>query len=61
MVEGWRLRDADAFLTQGGLIEAGAYLRAANEPARFKIAFPFKAANLEGYLSRDLPRHAGPC
>ncbi len=50
MVEGWRLRDADGFLTQGGLIEAGAYQRAANEPARFKIAFPFKAANLEGYL-----------
>lgn len=58
MVEGWRLRDADAFLTQAGIMEVGAYQRAASEPRRFKIAFPFNAANLEGYLFPETYRVA---
>lgn len=50
LVEGWRLRDADAFLTSRGLIEAGEYQRAAEDPSRFQIPFPFDGKDLEGYL-----------
>jgi UPF0755 protein len=50
LVEGWRIRDTDAFLAGKGLIEAGAYLRAAQEPARFSLPFPFEQPTLEGYL-----------
>jgi UPF0755 protein len=53
MVEGWRLVDADAELARRGFIEAGQYLRAAQESSRFTIKFPFDATtakNLEGYL-----------
>jgi UPF0755 protein len=52
MVEGWRLVDADAALAAKGLIEPGAYLRAAQEPGRLKLPFelPEGVSSLEGYL-----------
>jgi UPF0755 protein len=50
MVEGWRIRDADANLASQKLIEAGEYERAASDPKLFKIPFPFESATLEGYL-----------
>lgn len=52
MVEGWRLRDADAALAAKGLIEAGAYLKATQAPSRFEIPFelPEGTTSLEGYL-----------
>jgi UPF0755 protein len=50
IVEGSRLVDTDAFLAVNKFIERGEYLRAANEPSRFKLRFPFDAKNLEGYL-----------
>ncbi|MCB9652593.1 MAG: endolytic transglycosylase MltG [Deltaproteobacteria bacterium] len=50
IVEGWRLRDIDAFLSGQKLIEAGAYEAAANDPKRFKIPFEFRERTLEGYL-----------
>lgn len=52
MVEGWRLRDADAALAAKGLITAGAYLKAAQDPGRFQIEFelPKGTKSLEGYL-----------
>ncbi len=52
MVEGWRLRDADAALTAKGLITAGAYIKAAKSPKRFKYKFklPEDCQSLEGYL-----------
>jgi UPF0755 protein len=50
MVEGWRLVDADAWLAQNKWIERGEYLRAAQDPSKFKINFPFEAKNLEGYV-----------
>jgi UPF0755 protein len=50
MVEGWRLVDADLFLATAKVIEAGEYIRAAQEPSRFKIPFPFQGKTLEGYL-----------
>lgn len=50
MVEGWRLVDADGWLAQNKLIEAGEYQRAAADPSKFKINFPFEGKTLEGYL-----------
>jgi UPF0755 protein len=50
MVEGWRLRDADAALAERGLIRAGAYEEAARQPSRFRLPFAFEQADLEGYL-----------
>lgn len=50
MVEGWRLRDADEWLAAQKLIEVGAYTRAASEPSRFQLRFPFGGGTLEGYL-----------
>jgi UPF0755 protein len=50
MVEGWRIRDADAFLAQAGMIQAGAYARAASTPQKFKLDIPAVPANLEGFL-----------
>lgn len=52
MVEGWRLRDADAALAAKGLIDAGAYLEAAQAPGRFKLPFTLEpgVTSLEGYL-----------
>jgi UPF0755 protein len=50
MVEGWRLRDSDAFLASRGLIESGAYLAAASAKQRFKLPFEVEASDLSGYL-----------
>lgn len=51
MVEGWRLRDADAKLAELGLIEPGAYAEAAERPEDFDVPFPLpEGADLSGYL-----------
>lgn len=52
MVEGWRLKDADQALAAKGLIEAGAYLKAATNPGAFTVPFslPKDSPTLEGYL-----------
>ena len=50
MVEGWRVRDAEAFLASSGMIEAGADARAVSQPQRFKLDVPASPATLEGYL-----------
>lgn len=52
MVEGWRLRDADAALADKGLVGPGAYLAATQDPSRFEIPFelPKGTKSLEGYL-----------
>lgn len=50
MVEGWRLKDADEWLSKNGWIKPGEYLKACSDPKRFKIPFSIKGATLEGYL-----------
>jgi UPF0755 protein len=50
MVEGWRLVDADEILSAAGAFKSGEYLRAAQNPQRFQIPFPFEGKTLEGYL-----------
>jgi UPF0755 protein len=50
MLEGWRIVDADAFLAAAKFIEPGEYIRAAQQPAKFKLNFPFGGTTLEGYL-----------
>ena len=55
IVEGWRLRDIDAFLVEQGLAKPGAFIAAASEPARYVLRFvptgeKFEPTNLEGYL-----------
>lgn len=55
MVEGWRLRDADAALAQAGRIEAGSYLAAAASPDGYALSFPLEGEGdgLAGYLLPD--------
>ncbi|MCK6520510.1 endolytic transglycosylase MltG [Myxococcota bacterium] len=49
--EGWRIREIDAALAERGWIEAGAYARAAGEPARFKLPEGIgELSSLEGLL-----------
>lgn len=52
LVEGWRLRDSDAFLAAQHLIEPGEYIAAASDPSRYKLQFelPREARDLSGYL-----------
>jgi UPF0755 protein len=50
ILEGWRLRDSDAFLASRGLIEAGAYVEAASAMQRFKLPFEVEGSDLSGYL-----------
>ena len=51
MVEGWRLRDADAALAEKKLIAPGAYIKAAQSPKGYDIKFSIPdGATLEGYL-----------
>jgi UPF0755 protein len=50
VIEGWRLRDTDAALAQAGLIEPGAYVKAASDPAMYRAPFPLPRDSLEGYL-----------
>ncbi|AKU93256.1 endolytic transglycosylase MltG [Vulgatibacter incomptus] len=49
-IEGWRLRDTDAALVAKGWIEPGAYVAAAKDPSRYRVAFPLPKGTLEGYL-----------
>lgn len=53
LVEGWRLRDADAALAEAGRIEPGAYLAAAHSAEGYDIAFPIEGETLAGYLLPD--------
>jgi UPF0755 protein len=50
MIEGWRIKDADQWLSANGWIKAGNYIKAASNPKQFKLPFPFSGATLEGYL-----------
>lgn len=50
VIEGWRLRDTDAALAERGWMNAGEYIAAAKQPARFKAPFPLPKEGLEGYL-----------
>ena len=50
VVEGFRLRDTDAALAARGLIQPGAYVKAASEPSRYQAPFRIDGATLEGYL-----------
>jgi UPF0755 protein len=50
MLEGWRLRDSDAFLAGRGLCAPGAYLQAASAMQRFKLPFEVEGSDLSGYL-----------
>lgn len=50
LVEGWRIRDADLWLSESKLIERGSYIRAAETPSGINIPFPFEGTSLEGYL-----------
>ena len=50
VVEGWRIREIDAALTEKGLITAGAYAAAAANSSAFKADFPLPTGSLEGYL-----------
>lgn len=49
-VEGWRLRDTDEALVLKKLIQPGEWIRAAQNPSRFKAPFPLPSSSLEGYL-----------
>lgn len=60
MVEGWRLRDADAALVAKGLIQPGAYKKAAESLDRFKIPFKVKGKSLAGYLLPDTYKVPAP-
>lgn len=50
MIEGWRLKDADAALTEKGLISAGEYAAAAQDASKFKVPFALEGNDLTGYL-----------
>lgn len=50
LVEGWRLEEADKALAEAGLIEAGAYLKAAQQPAAYTTKFAIQGDDLLGYL-----------
>ena len=50
VLEGWRLRDTDAALTEQGWIKAGEYIAAAKRIDRFKAPFALPKLGLEGFL-----------
>lgn len=50
VVEGWRIREIDAALTEKGWITAGEYAELAANPSVFSAAFPLPDDSLEGYL-----------
>lgn len=50
MVEGWRLRDADAALAEKGRIEPGEYIAAAKNVSAYDLPFEVEGPNLAGYL-----------
>ncbi len=53
MVEGWRLRDADAWMAERQLITQGAYIQAAHDKEAYKIPFSVPGDSLAGYLLPD--------
>ena len=50
IVEGWRIREIDAALTEKGWIQPGAHAAPAAPPALFTAPYPLPTATLEGYL-----------
>jgi UPF0755 protein len=50
IIEGWRLRDTDAALTEKGLIRKGEYLAAASSGKGYTAPFPLPEHSLEGFL-----------
>ena len=50
VLEGWRIREIDAALTEKGLIKPGEYASLARTPSVFRAAYPLPAESLEGYL-----------
>jgi UPF0755 protein len=51
VVEGWRIREIDAALTEKGWIEPGEYAAAASDPSRFELPFTIRGlSSLEGFL-----------
>ena len=50
MVEGWRLRDADEWLSKNGWIKPGEYIKACSSPEKFQLPFKIAGNTLEGYL-----------
>lgn len=50
VVEGWRIRDIDAALTDKGLIEAGQYKAIATTKDGVDLPFEVSSPTLEGYL-----------
>lgn len=50
VLEGWRIREIDAALTDKGLIKAGEYAALARTPSVFRAAYPLPSESLEGYL-----------
>ena len=50
VVEGWRIREIDAALTEQGWIKAGAYAALAAQPSQFQSDYPLPSDTLEGYL-----------
>ncbi|MEM6366678.1 MAG: endolytic transglycosylase MltG [Myxococcota bacterium] len=50
LLEGWRLKDTDAALTQEGLIKPGDYLSAAGRVGDYELPFTVEGRALEGYL-----------
>ncbi len=50
VVEGWRIREIDAALTEKGWIKAGEYALAAASAEGYTVSFPLPKGPLEGYL-----------
>lgn len=53
LVEGWRLRDADAHLAAEGVISPGAYLAATRRVGDYQMPFRPETEDLAGYLLPD--------
>ncbi len=53
VVEGWRIADIDAALSDAQLAAPGEYSRLASQPAVFHLPFPVPGSTLEGFLFPD--------
>ncbi len=53
VLEGWRIREIDAALTEEGWIQPGEYAALAGRPERFQLPFPLDGDTLEGLLYPD--------
>ncbi len=63
MLEGWRLRDADAALAEQGRINPGEYIAAAKDKSSYDIDFEVEGEDLAGYLLPEtylMPRKIDP-